>query len=812
MTLQLQTLGALDLAGDAPNPGAVLRQPKRLALLVYLAAAGDRFVRRDTLLGLFWPELDQEHARAALRRALYFLRQALGDGAIEGRGDEELRVAPGHVELDVHQFDAAMRAGAHREALALYHGDFLAGLYVAGAAELEHWIDAERERLRAQAMTAAWELAEDAATPVREAMAWASRAAAIAGDDERAEERRQRLVARLGAGPGQPRDEIVLMIRPFDTRDAGAFEYLGEGIIDLLAASLDGLDGLRVADPRALLTRSETAFDDAVHRLGATHVLDGILAATADGLELRATLRALTHDREEPLKPERASEARLFDLVDGVSRQLIDHFAARPGEQLTQLASRTTTSFAALKAWLSGEHYFRLGQYREAAAAFDEAAGADAEFALAHYRSASAHAAMAEVGEARTASNRAWQRRDRLSEHPRRMVEAQSAWLRGESTEAERHYRGAVAAHPDDAEAWYLLGDVLWHGNPYRGRSIREAREPLTRALELDPTHLGALAKLARLDALERHHADLDARVTRFLSLSPDADQAIAMRSLRAWTLRRMSDKLALIGALRHTRPLSMAIAFGDVALYSRSFDELEPIGRAMLTAIQSPDQRALARLMLAHLLLAQGKAEAAGVELDGAVKDAPAWGLPVRAMLTAMPWWSWKAAFADRARSELEAYDAEEAPDAPEPLSIHNGLHRHIRAFVLGLLDARDGNDAAMMQRSEELAELEVPPSAQGVVTRMVRLLQALLAHRRGDSAKALAALGTGEPGEWYQFAVGSPVFAGCHERILRAQWLAQDGRVEEAAGWLAAIGERSPWELPFVVPAQAALSKLTP
>ncbi len=79
--IELRTLGALELRGaDGFEFRPILQQPKRLALLVYLAVATPRrFHRRDTLLGIFWPELDAEHARPALRRALYFLRRSLGD-------------------------------------------------------------------------------------------------------------------------------------------------------------------------------------------------------------------------------------------------------------------------------------------------------------------------------------------------------------------------------------------------------------------------------------------------------------------------------------------------------------------------------------------------------------------------------------------------------------------------------------------------------------------------------------------------------------------------------------------------------------
>jgi hypothetical protein len=63
---ELRLLGSADLR-DRDGRGAlsVLAQPKRLALLAWLTRATG-FHRRDTIIGLFWPELDVEHARAAL--------------------------------------------------------------------------------------------------------------------------------------------------------------------------------------------------------------------------------------------------------------------------------------------------------------------------------------------------------------------------------------------------------------------------------------------------------------------------------------------------------------------------------------------------------------------------------------------------------------------------------------------------------------------------------------------------------------------------------------------------------------------------
>ncbi|MGH7526162.1 MAG: hypothetical protein ACREMX_05615, partial [Gemmatimonadales bacterium] len=73
--IELHTFGRVELkSSNGHEIRAVLAQPKRAALLTYLAAAQPRgFQRRDALLALFWPELDQDRARAALRKAVHHL-------------------------------------------------------------------------------------------------------------------------------------------------------------------------------------------------------------------------------------------------------------------------------------------------------------------------------------------------------------------------------------------------------------------------------------------------------------------------------------------------------------------------------------------------------------------------------------------------------------------------------------------------------------------------------------------------------------------------------------------------------------------
>src|SRR6185295_18052104 len=123
--------GRLVLLRDGPSSEAIHLQPKRLALLAYLAlAARDGYQQRDTLLALFWPRADRDHARRCLRQALFHLRNELGDGVLVNRGRDGLALAPDRLWCDAVALEHALRARRPREALGLYAGDFLPGLFL----------------------------------------------------------------------------------------------------------------------------------------------------------------------------------------------------------------------------------------------------------------------------------------------------------------------------------------------------------------------------------------------------------------------------------------------------------------------------------------------------------------------------------------------------------------------------------------------------------------------------------------------------------------------------------------------------------
>lgn len=135
---------------------------KALALLAYLVVTGER-QRRDSLAALLWPDSDQAHARAALRRTLSTLNAGLG-GVVQTASREliELPLDDG-IFVDVVEFRRLVASTSHQhpasvlgegcldqfgQAVELYRDDFLAGFSLRDSPEFEAWQLNETEALR----------------------------------------------------------------------------------------------------------------------------------------------------------------------------------------------------------------------------------------------------------------------------------------------------------------------------------------------------------------------------------------------------------------------------------------------------------------------------------------------------------------------------------------------------------------------------------------------------------------------------------------------------------------------------------------
>ena len=97
--VELRALGSIDLRRDGTEISAVLTQSKRIALLLYLDIARPRgFHRRDRLVGLLWPELDDTHSRNALSKAIHHIRRELG---LDPDGPVLRTISPGTISAEM---------------------------------------------------------------------------------------------------------------------------------------------------------------------------------------------------------------------------------------------------------------------------------------------------------------------------------------------------------------------------------------------------------------------------------------------------------------------------------------------------------------------------------------------------------------------------------------------------------------------------------------------------------------------------------------------------------------------------------------
>jgi DNA-binding SARP family transcriptional activator len=179
--IDIRVLGTFEiLHPDGAVPAAQLTQPKRIALLVYLALAEPVGLQsRDRLMALLWPEADEESARHSLRNALYGLRQTLGESALVSRGELYVGLDWDAVRCDALELRRLLMVRRWHDALAAWGGDLLPGFHVSAAPEFDQWLEEQRTGLRRGVTEAAWrrvdelEKSGDAELPAAAQRAWA---------------------------------------------------------------------------------------------------------------------------------------------------------------------------------------------------------------------------------------------------------------------------------------------------------------------------------------------------------------------------------------------------------------------------------------------------------------------------------------------------------------------------------------------------------------------------------------------------------------------------------------------------------------
>ena len=600
---------------------------------------------------------------------------------------------------------------------------------------------------------------------------------------------------------------------------ASADTSLGTVLSSLVSADLDGAGDMHTVSPGAIAAiskldktrRDGIDLDEArvlARQLGAGIVITGDIVERGGGVRVSIVL----HDTRRG--------GRITDqiVVDGDTASLVrmsDDLAGRviaarnrqPSQHLTKVAATVTKSIPALKAFLRGDVALREGRYIDALDAYRDATVSDSAFALAYYRMSIAGDWCGRVETADTASELAIRYSDRLNDRERRLISAYAAWRDGRSGVAEQTYRSILDDYPDDADAWFGLGEALFHNNPLRGRSVVDAKSALERAVSLDSTNVEAIIHLARIAALQQHRREADDLEQRAIRLVR-APGTLESRAFRTFALSDRPGLKRVTQDLERGAPASLGRGtLLDVAIDADDVTGTEQFARALVNRASSAASRAFGLRLLAHAALAQGRWTETRALLDSAIDLAPGPGIAQLSLAATLPFVPMSHAELARIRDLVRNWSPAVSPDSTgDPVAVRRGqLDGEVRLHRLGVLSVRMGDFDEARKVAAELDAMTTPSRDGRRTHALAQSIRAWIAAAQGHLVESLAAL---DAADWESAA---DVFAAeAADRYLRATVLQSLGRTKEAAGWYSSIAERAAYELPYVAPSQMHLAEI--
>jgi len=614
------------------------------------------------------------------------------------------------------------------------------------------------------------------------------------------------------ADPAQPAGGTGVVIIPFAVQGSPDVEYLGEGMVSLLGTKLDGAGALQTVDARAVMHTMERegleagdtgAGAAAASEFEARYYVVGNLVEAGGRMQITAALHdassggALTAEASV-----QGTEDEMFELVDQLAAELLSGLSGGPAARVRRIATVTTESLPALKAFFEGEEQFRRGQFAASVSSFQRAVEEDSTFALAHYRLSivAEWALLDAVSDASAQDAIRWA--DRLAPRDRRMLDAYLTRRLGDNQEAADAYRSILGSHPDEMEAWLDLSEVLFHSNPLYGRSFTESRATLDRVIEFDPNHSTALIHLARLAAYAGDIARLDTLTERFITLNPDPGRTLEIETLQAYTSGDASKIAAVESRMASADDVGLVLSAWSIGTFPHEIDGAEHVMSVLTAPDRSHEARQLGNRWLVYLELARGKRMAAQQKLDELTRIASGVGLEVEADVATIPFVPVTEVELSAVADRLEALDPATIRPSGNPsvvFSSHDELHPLIREYLLGLVRARLGEAEAARRHADALSEMKLPSTAGSLAADLAQSVRAAVLYEAGRLEEALDELVGARHSAWYGQTMVSPLFSRVGQRFLRAEILFELRRYEEAVRWYSTIGEISPPGLPY-------------
>jgi len=619
------------------------------------------------------------------------------------------------------------------------------------------------------------------------------------------------LGGRVSNGGSEPTAVAVSAMRvavlPFSVRGSDEVAYLGEGMVDLLSTALDGTGDLRVVDPYALmkfLAGARDALDpetgEAVaNQFGAGRFVLGSIVEAGGRLQVNASLYSADGRIETSAEEIAEDESQVFGLVNNVARQLLAAGMGGPNARLNQVAASTTNSLPALKAYLEGESEYRAARFSVATAAYQRAIEADSSFALAWYRMAVASIPASRptgVSPSRAAAQ-AVRFSERLSQRDQDRLAIIESFLNGDASEGEQRARAILRSYPEDMEAWYYLGEFLFHYGARRGRTVDEAGAAFERALEYDPDNFAALMHLSWVRSIQYRYEELETIAERMAQIERGSEYPQFSRQLLAFLRGGQPAVSELVAELWNEPARSIQWGSFRLALLDEGLPSAGEIAGVLMDPSRSTFQRNRGYAVRASVEMAQGHIRAATAVLDRweSLGLQTSFETPLEKR-SAM----WANSFIPAERSELERLQTELAH-----LDYDTSYAPVTRPYLLGLLSARLDDRAEVLRHASELERQSGADTTDTgrLAEYYATVLRAQVAYDHGDYEESLRLIDGVRPDDWWALWPWSLLLSQAPERYIRAQALEALGRYQEALVWYASFGWVSGEEMFYVAPA---------
>lgn len=335
--------------------------------------------------------------------------------------------------------------------------------------------------------------------------------------------------SRLSGGP-VPEAATRLAVLPFQATGSEEVREYGVGMVNLLSAALSDVGGIRTVPSQTVLARvdggSVPTLEDQLAlgaALDAASVLTGTITTFGGNVRINGAIRVVPTGEELATAEVQGPLTEILSLTDRLGVELLrELWRSRAPLPTVRASALTTSSPAALSAFLRGEAFLRALREDSAFHFFERATQLDSTFAMAWLRLADAAGWVVRENDERRLywAGRALQFIDRLPEREASLVRAYHLRLSGSLAAIDSLVLYA-ARYPDDPMGQFELGDVRFHTAQLGLHTDEDITRPFLEASRLDPNLALGLVHVLDMTLDHGDSAAFHSALERFARVAP---------------------------------------------------------------------------------------------------------------------------------------------------------------------------------------------------------------------------------------------------------------------------------------------------